>query len=174
ANLWTPDENEPHHPVNQVSWWHAFLFARWAGAALPTDAQWEYACRAGTPPDWPYWSGHSEADLAAVAWYEKNGGGRTHRVGEKNKPSPWGMHDMHGNVWEWCRDWAGELPREPQQDPCGPLAGRGRVVRGGSFVAPAAVSKSGFRAALIPAEVSAQIGFRVVGPTSDWHPHAVG
>lgn len=115
-----------HHPVVNVDWYQATAFCRWleshgfAGARLPTEAEWEYACRAGTSTR--YWSGDSEEDLARVAWYDANASSRTHRVGEK-PASPWGLYDMHGNVWEWCADgwdvgaYAKRIGKQPAIDP---------------------------------------------------------
>ena len=94
---------------------------------LPSEAQWEYACRAGT-------TGELSVDLDEVAWYQHNSKGRTQGVGGK-KPNDWGLYDMLGNVWEWCADRYDPeyYHRSPVQDPAGPKKGVGRVCRGGSW-----------------------------------------
>jgi formylglycine-generating enzyme required for sulfatase activity len=123
-------------PVERVSWYDAqeFIFKLNASfvlpdgmqMTLPTEAQWEYAARAGETG--PY----SGGTLDEVAWYGENGNSQTHPIGEK-KPNAWGLHDMHGNVWEWCSDWYGKsLPGGI--DPKGPDSGSSRVVRGGSWL----------------------------------------
>ena len=96
--------NQPKQPVVGVSWEDAQAYCKWAGLSLPTEAQWEYACRAGTTTR--YWSGDTEEDLARVGWYWENSGGHTHPVGEK-PANPFGLFDTHGNVQEWCEDWFG-------------------------------------------------------------------
>ncbi len=108
---------KPRHPVEQVSWDDAQAFLRWLNgsrklpdglkARLPCEAEWEYACRAGT--DTEYYNGDGEGALRQVGWYgESRETGGTHAVGEKKEKHPWGLHDMHGNVWEWCEDlWDG-------------------------------------------------------------------
>jgi formylglycine-generating enzyme required for sulfatase activity len=100
---------------------------------LPTEAEWEYACRAGSTTRYGY--DESASSLDDYAWYSRmhqdNWIG-THPVGKK-RPNPWGLYDMHGNVWEWCADWfeAEYCARSPSEDPAGPARGSSRVIRGG-------------------------------------------
>ena len=100
--------------------------------ALPTEAQWEYACRAGSNTRYSF--GDDEVALGNYAWYNANAGGQPHRVGEK-KPNTWGLYDMHGNVWQWCADWydPGYYAKSPLDDPRGPATGSDRVIRGGGL-----------------------------------------
>jgi formylglycine-generating enzyme required for sulfatase activity len=92
---------------------------------LPTEAEWEYAARAGSTGDYA-------GKLDSMGWYKENSGGKTHPVGQK-QPNAWGLYDMHGNVWEWVQDWYGDYPREAVTDPTGPASGSSRVVRGGGW-----------------------------------------
>jgi formylglycine-generating enzyme required for sulfatase activity/serine/threonine protein kinase len=121
--------------------------------ALPTEAQWEYAARADEAG--PY----SGGTLDQVGWYEGNSGGKTHAVGGK-KPNGWGLHDMHGNVWEWCTDWYGEQLTN-STDPVGSFSGAYRVFRGGSWDNDAYGCRVADRYGADPSNASSIIGFRV-------------
>jgi len=145
----------PRHPVEQVTWEDATEFCDkltaqgrlqrrdvGKGVRLPTEAEWEYACRAGTTTR--FYAGDSETDLASVAWYSVNGDMLTHPVGEK-LPNSWGLHDMHGHIWEWCQDFYGDYPGHSVVDPEGPDTGQSRVLRGGSWAYGCDYSRSAKR-----------------------------
>jgi len=112
--------------------------------ALPTEAQWEYACRAGTTTAFCF--GDNAALLNDYGWWGANAGGKTHPVGQR-KPNAWGLFDMHGNVWEWCADWYGAdyYAQSPPVDPLGPPGGSYRVIRGGSWYHPPRYCRATFR-----------------------------
>ncbi len=158
-------------PVENVSHTEAVAFAdklkQLSGKAvrLPTEAEWEYACRAGTK--FKYHSGDSEADLADVGWYAANSGFKTHPVGQK-KANAWGLHDMHGNVWEWCADWydAGYYAKSSITDPAGPESGSSRVRRGGSWLDLAWYCRAACRSRDSPDSRNVNLGFRLAaGPS---------
>jgi formylglycine-generating enzyme required for sulfatase activity len=159
----------PKNPVEAVSWNDCQHFLdklnkRQGNPAgkfvLPTEAKWEYACRAGSKTR--YCFGDDASKLDEYAWYGKNSDGKTHPVGEK-KPSAWGLYDMHGNVWEWCQDWYGDgyYAKSPTDDPTGPATGSYRVIRGGSWISPAGGCRSAGRCRFLPGIRFYFLGFRV-------------
>lgn len=152
------------HPATQVSWWRAWLFCRWLGGALPTEAQWEYACRAGADGDRDLWCfGYDKKQLSEYAWYGEGSEGKAHPVAEKN-PNLFGLYDMHGNVKEWCLDWFGAYPTDGPADladPTGPVSGALRVRRGGGAWNVAGGARSACRSRLRPGNRWVRTGFRV-------------
>jgi len=177
-------------PVEKVSWNDCQEFikrlnSRVSGGRfrLPTEAEWEYAARAGT-------TGPYAADIDSMAWYANNSGDRvidatalynedknigsylkkilangcrTHLVAKK-KPNAWGLYDMHGNVWEWCEDWHGDYPSGSVTDPAGPSSGSDRVLRGGGWGDGARYCRSAFRGRVGPGDRGGDLGFRLARP----------
>ena len=129
------------------------------GYRLPTEAEWEYACRAGTQSR--FFCGDVERTLERYAWYPANSQGAVQPVGRK-VPNPWGLFDMHGNVWEWCWDWNGPYNEHLQTNPTGPPEGRSRVVRGGSFAGSPVLLRSADRFVFPPERRFWNLGFRCV------------
>jgi len=171
------------HPVVNVTWYEAAAFAAWLTAGdpghtirLPVEIEWEYACRAGTSTR--YGSGDREEDLARVGWYVGNSELRTHPVGRPPGPDapehPYGLHDLHGNAWEWCADVWDEhryatqaeqrpFPHDPQAEvPTGGDPGARRVIRGGSFGNDADRARSACRFGRNPGGRYRDRGFRLV------------
>ena len=155
------DECGPDCPVENVSWEDAQEFIRRLNAAvgeeryrLPTEAEWEYAARAGT-------SGDRYGNLDAIAWYSGNSGDRTHPVGRK-APNAWGLYDMLGNVWEWTQDWYGDYPGGSVTDPQGSASGSERVFRGGSWGNNARSCRASYRINYSPGIRDYDLGFRLL------------
>ncbi len=146
-------------PVECVSWNDCQEFCKKCTqlglpVQLPTEAQWEYACRAGS-------TGAYAGNLDEMAWYSSNSGSTTHPVGTK-KANAWGLYDMHGNVWEWCQDWYGDYPSGSVTDPTGPSSGSDRVRRGGSWGHNARLCRSALRNSYDPGNRYDHLGFRLV------------
>jgi len=179
-----------NYPVYCVSWYDAVKFCNklsdaaglvrcynestWAcdltknGFRLPTEAEWEYACRAGAET---YFftgnnlssDGQTSTDLDRAGWYYGNSGSKTHPTGEKEK-NAFGLYDMHGNVWEWCNDWYGEryYASSPSADPTGPSTGSNRVKRGGGWGSGAKYCRSAYHIGDGPLDAYGSVGFHVV------------
>ena len=180
---------QPENPAENMDWNQARDFMAWLKTQaqnlpsgweprLPCEAEWEYACRAGTETE--YWSGDGEAALREVGWYDGNSENRTHAVGEKGKPNPWGLHDLHGNVWEWCEDvWDSKgYAKRPDGWLAAPWTREdaakehpNRVVRGGSWNDTAWWCRSAFRFWWPPRIRDRFQGFRVLlalpGPVAE-------
>ncbi len=172
ADAQQPRENDP---VMHLDWNDCRAFCEWLSKkeadkgfeyALPTSAQWEYACRAGTTTTWHFGNDDAFDKVASkyelISWREKS----PSVVGQR-KPNPFGLYDMHGNVSEWCQDWYDDdyYRESPRIDPQGPTSsslGRPRVVRGGSFADLASSCRSAFRHTCTETSKSVRIGFRVV------------
>ena len=170
ANIyWSPRGEGSQYPIYYVSWIDAIEFCRKltererrAGRlpegykyTLPTEAQWEYTCRAGTTGKYA-----GNGNLEDMGWYSRNSGNSTHPVGQKTS-NAWGLYDMHGNVWEWCLDWYGDYPTGSVTDPTGPVSGSSRVLRGGYWNLSAWYSRSAYRY-YDPLYRNFHFGFRVV------------
>jgi WD40 repeat protein/serine/threonine protein kinase len=147
-------------PVERVNWDEAVEFcarlSKLTGKTyrLPTEAEWEYAARAGT-------KGSYVGNLDDMGWYEKNSEEKTHPVGQK-LPNAWGLYDVYGNVFEWCNDWFGDYPSSAVTDPIGANSGAFRIFRGGSYYSSAAGCRAAFRNSGMPNSRNTIIGFRLL------------
>jgi formylglycine-generating enzyme required for sulfatase activity/predicted MPP superfamily phosphohydrolase len=180
-----PPEAQDELPVYNVSWFASMMFAEWAGTRLPLEPEWEYACRAGTKTR--FWSGDSAEDLARVGWTAQNSGGHPHPVAQK-PANEWKLHDVHGNVWEWCADVydgkayaarADGLTVDPRQlkvtvgktgvPMSAESADRGapRVVRGGSWYFWPVLARSAYRDWDSPSYTRGYLGFRLLLSSPD-------
>lgn len=146
-------------PVERVSWDAAQQFLQLYGLRLPTEAEWEYACRAGTATAFPNGS-NDDATVAAIAWQETNSGGETHVVGIK-AGNALGLHDMLGNVWEWVEDWLSGYSPASAVNPQGPSSGVYRGIRGGCWDNSTSLVRASAREGVVPATSASRIGFRV-------------
>ena len=162
--------NNPSHfkgdeqPVESVNWNYCQKFLKALNirvpgleARLPTEAQWEFACRGGTT--WAYYG-----KLDHIAWYRENSGRKPHPVAQKD-PNAWGLYDMSGNVWELCSDWWGEYSVSvgyARVDPQGPQGGAKRVIRGGAWDRPAHLQRSAFRGTVEPTWGNNDLGFQTL------------
>lgn len=153
-------------PVEKVSCSEVQEFIRWLNQRdslnlyrLPTEAEWEYAARAGSTT--AYCFGNDAGRFGEYGWYRGNSGSRTHPVGQK-KPNNWGLYDMHGNVWEWVEDWLGVYPGGSVTDPKGPSSGWIRLSRGGGWGNYAWYCRSAYRLLNDPGLRGRAFGFRLL------------
>ena len=163
---------DPNRPVEKLSYFDAVSYCsaltkreRDAGRLpvgyeyrLPSEAEWEYACRAGTTNLFSFGDAVTEADQ--YAWTAENSQAITHPVGQK-RPNPWGLHDVHGNVWEWCLDWFEKYPAANVTDPSGPTNGKFKVFRGGGLNNDIEFARSANRFMMSPSNGIYFVGFRV-------------
>lgn len=174
----------PNHPVEQLGWYSAITYCNMRslregldpcydletavcnfdanGYRLPTEAEWEYACRAGSTE--PFAFGNDERQLGVHAWYEDNASGATQPVKQKS-PTPWGLYDMHGNVWEWCQDLYSDqyYASAPADNPCNMTDGEQRVLRGGGWESPPEYCRSAARYSEDPGLADVCFGYEAYG-----------
>ena len=173
-----PTKAQDEVPVYNVSWYAAVIFSEWVGARLPIEEEWEYACRAGTTTR--FWSGDTDDDLAQVGWTIQNSNGHPHPVARKPS-NAWGLHDVHGNIWEWCLVKRGKLvltadglivdPRKVstalsrlRYSPPASRQNAAYVVRGGSWDCGPVGARSSVRNGVEPSNSGWDLGFRLLLP----------
>jgi formylglycine-generating enzyme required for sulfatase activity len=180
--------NNPSHfqdcgaecPVEFVSWNDCQEFVQRLnqsevgnGYRLPTEAEWEYACRAGSITGFANGSitqtgcGH-DANLDVMGWYCGNSGKKPHPVAQR-KPNAFGLYDMHGSIWEWCQDWYGIYPSGHVSNPTGPSSGSYRVLRGGGWHEDVEGCRSATRVGRSPGSMAGTIGFRLARTPNAYH-----
>ena len=172
-----PFTEQEQVPVYNVSWYDASAFACWLGCRLPSETEWEYACRGGQAKPTRFWSGSKDQDLFDVGWVDTNSGGHPYPVAtppKKGGPQhPWGLHDLHGNVWEWCADpwdpWTGDYEGRKSgisfdsnkltliNDSASP-----RVFRGVCWGVGPRFARSAYRGSRHPLDRSDYLGFRLL------------
>ena len=164
-SYWQGDSNSANRPVERVSWNTIQSFLSATGMRLPSEAEWEYAYRAGTTtafhsmPGYPNGT-NDESQAGTIAWHGYNSGNQTHAVGGK-AANALGLHDMAGNVWELVNDWSEGYSSGAQTNPLGPVSGSYRVLRGGSWENSTGYVRSSYRGYFSPGDTSYVVGFRV-------------
>jgi len=168
-NKWAPVAGYENNPAINVTWYGAVEFATYVGGRLPTEAEWEYACRANTTT--PFSTGYCLTDAQANYFWgapyrgctntNTNYLGKTQAVGAYDA-NAFGLYDMHGNAWEWCNDWYGDYPTTAQTNPTGAATGLYRVFRGGGWYDSAKSCSSAYRNNFYPYTNGLYVGFRVV------------
>ncbi|MBC8427138.1 MAG: formylglycine-generating enzyme family protein [Deltaproteobacteria bacterium] len=158
-------EQTEKSPVTCISWNDTNAFIKWLNRKegkeyrLPTEAEWEYVCRAGSTGR--FFFGNDQNKLGKYAWYWNNSKKHSHEVGVK-LPNAWGLYDVLGNVWEWCQDWYAKYPPNEVIDPTGPSSGSEKVFRGGSIHSHARFCRSAYRGGYQPDGRFTSLGFRLV------------
>lgn len=169
---WVPVLDKGNYPISYVTWYGAKAYADWIGGDLPTEAQWEYACRAGTTTAWSFGGDYSV--ISEYAWCDENSKNNGPSEVGQLEPNPWGLYDMHGNLYEWCSDWFDyyygieNLTSDTVvEDPVGAESSLYKVIKGGSWLNYWHYLRSGYRNVYFPQGASDLNGFRVVFPVAE-------